>query len=656
MQYRREIDGLRAVAVLPVILFHAGVPAFGGGFVGVDVFFVISGYLITGILLNDLAQQRFSIATFYERRARRILPALFVVMAACLPFAWLWLPPEDLEYFARSLIGTALFGSNINFWLESGYFDAASELKPLLHTWSLAVEEQFYLLFPLLLLALRHRSRRATLLVLSGGTLASFALADWGAHHHPSANYFLLPGRAWELGIGCVLACAQAGSAPSPRGRALREAGALLGLALIAGAVALLDGDTPFPGRHALAPTLGTALLILCARPDTLTGRILGSRVLVGTGLVSYSAYLWHQPLFAFARYQGLEAGDSAAIAACIALTFLLAWLSWRYVEQPFRQRDRFTARAIALLAAAGIAAFIAIGWAILAHKGFEKRIALPAHVVASFNRPARLDACFDKTDIATRVDWHCRLGDASAAPSFLVLGDSHAYSLLDAFDEAARAQGIAGVFAGASGCPPLPGIHSLRDDQAERDCHALNTRAFAWLADSGVQTVFLAARWTYYTDGDYAGEEFSYLGLTADAPRDRHASRAAFARGFGAAIARLEALGVRAVVLTQAPQQRFTARNLFRRAWRKGHLDEARLARLSVARAQHAQLQQFVEGVFATTPGRFELLRTEQAFCDAHTCRAGDATGSFYFDDDHLSTHGARRLLPEISARLPSP
>jgi peptidoglycan/LPS O-acetylase OafA/YrhL len=654
MQYRREIDGLRAVAVLPVILFHAGVPAFGGGFVGVDVFFVISGYLITGILLNDLAQQRFSIATFYERRARRILPALFVVMAACLPFAWLWLPPEDLEYFARSLIGTALFGSNINFWLESGYFDAASELKPLLHTWSLAVEEQFYLLFPLLLLAARGLSRKATMLLLAGGATISLALAEWGARHHPAAAFFLLPTRAWELAIGCLLAFHAAGRQVQPAGP-LPGVAALGGLALIGGAIVAFDHATPFPGLHALAPVLGTALVLFFARPDTLAGRLLGSRVLVGIGLVSYSAYLWHQPLFAFARHQGMETGDTVMLAALVALTLLLAWLSWRYVEQPFRQRDRFNARAIALLALAGIAAFIAIGWAILAHKGFEKRIALPAPVVASFNRPARLDECFDKTDIATRADWHCRLGDASAAPSFLVLGDSHAYSLLDVFDEAARAQGVAGIFAGASGCPPLPGIHSLRDDQAEHDCHALNTRAYGWLADSGVQTVFLAARWTYYTDGDYAGEEFSYLGLTADAPRDLATSRQAFARGFTSSMARLQALGIQAVVVTQVPQQRFAPRNIFRRAWRKGYLDEARLVQLSVPRARHEELQQFVEGVFSATPGNLALLRTEQVFCDTQTCLAGDATGSFYFDDDHLSTHGARRLLPAISARLPS-
>ena len=193
MQYRREIDGLRAIAVLPVILFHAGFETFGGGFVGVDVFFVISGYLITTIILGELEQGKFSIVNFYERRARRILPALFLVMLVCIPFAWLWLLPSDMKDFAQSLVAVSVFASNILFWRESGYFDTAAELKPLLHTWSLAVEEQFYVLFPLLLMLFWKLGKRWILVTLGLAFIASLALAQWAAYAKPAAAFYLLP-------------------------------------------------------------------------------------------------------------------------------------------------------------------------------------------------------------------------------------------------------------------------------------------------------------------------------------------------------------------------------------------------------------------------------------------------------------------------------
>lgn len=206
MQYRPEVDGLRAIAVLPVILFHAGFSAFSGGFVGVDIFFVISGYLITTIIYQEMAQGRFSMWRFYERRARRILPALFAVSLACIPFAWLWMLPNEFKDFSQSLVGVATFTSNILFWRESGYFAGAAELKPLLHTWSLAVEEQFYILYPPLLLALYRFVPKLLFTIISLGALVSLGLAHWASSAHPSANFYLLPTRAWELGLGALAA------------------------------------------------------------------------------------------------------------------------------------------------------------------------------------------------------------------------------------------------------------------------------------------------------------------------------------------------------------------------------------------------------------------------------------------------------------------
>lgn len=296
MDYRREIDGLRALAVLPVILFHAGFETFSGGFVGVDVFFVISGYLITTIILAELEQGKFSIVNFYERRARRILPALFLVMIVCISFAWFWLLPSDMKLFAKSFVAVSLFSSNILFWRESGYFDTAAELKPLLHTWSLAVEEQYYVLFPLFLIVTWRFGKRWVIGTLVVVAVLSLAAAEWGSTAKPAATFFLLPTRAWELLIGTFVAFYLQGTTTWQPSRVLREVFSALGVAMLAYAVFTFSKQTPFPSLYALVPTVGTALIILFATQQTTVGKFIGNKFFVGIGLISYSAYLWHQP------------------------------------------------------------------------------------------------------------------------------------------------------------------------------------------------------------------------------------------------------------------------------------------------------------------------------------------------------------------------
>ena len=292
MKYRREIDGLRALAVVPVILFHAGFETFSGGFVGVDVFFVISGYLITTIILAELEQGKFSIVNFYERRARRILPALFFVMLVCIPFAWFWLLPSDMKEFSKSLVAVSFFASNILFWRESGYFSTAAELKPLLHTWSLAVEEQFYVLFPLFLMLFWKLGKRWILVILGLVFVASLALAQWGSYTKPAAAFYLLPTRGWELLIGVFAAFYLSQANRKEFGKGLSELGGWLGVALILFPVFAYSKTTPFPGFFALAPTIGTVLIILFATQQTSAGKFVGNKAFVAIGLISFSAYL----------------------------------------------------------------------------------------------------------------------------------------------------------------------------------------------------------------------------------------------------------------------------------------------------------------------------------------------------------------------------
>ena len=367
MRYRPEIDGLRAIAVAAVILFHAGFALFSGGFVGVDVFFVISGFLITSIIVEELKTGRFSVLRFYERRARRILPALFTVMAACVPFAYRLLSPDDLKDFAQSLAAICLFASNVLFWGESGYFDTQAELKPLLHTWSLAVEEQFYVVFPLLLLAAWRLGRGVLLSLIGAIAVASLFLSVDEVRNFPSAAFYLLPSRAWQLLVGALASfAADRWSTVDGKGASGPIAGEVVGwggMAMIILALFLFDERTPFPGLNAALPTIGTALVLLCASDRTSVGRMLGWRPLVGLGLISYSAYLWHQPLFAFTKHALLaDLPADLAIVLCAA-TIVLACLSWRFVEQPFRDRSLISRGAVFALSAVGMAAFVGLGF-----------------------------------------------------------------------------------------------------------------------------------------------------------------------------------------------------------------------------------------------------------------------------------------------------
>ena len=375
MKYRAEIDGLRALAVLPVILFHAGFEWFSGGFVGVDVFFVISGYLITTIIISEMAEGKFSIVNFYERRARRILPALFFVMAACLPFAWLWLTPNDLKDFGQSLVAVSTFSSNILFWLESGYFDTAAELKPLLHTWSLAVEEQYYILFPIFLMLTWQLGIKWVLILLSVVFAISFGVAAWATQYavHPkiiSGAFFLLPTRGWELLIG-VFAAFYLKYSTHLKSHTVNQVLSLLGFGMIVYSILAFDETTPFPSLYALIPTIGTCLLILCSVPKTLVYKLLSLKIFVGIGLISYSAYLWHQPLFAFARHKYVgDISEVFLIALCL-VSLAMAWLSWRWIEKPFRDKNQTDRKFIFTFAITGMLFFSLVGIYINQKDGF---------------------------------------------------------------------------------------------------------------------------------------------------------------------------------------------------------------------------------------------------------------------------------------------
>ena len=362
MQYRQEIDGLRALAVLSVILFHADFSFFSGGFIGVDIFFVISGYLITTLIIDELESDNFSLIQFYERRARRILPALFFVMMLCIPFAWALLPPYELKSFSKSLIATSLFASNFFFWKDGGYFETTSELKPLLHTWSLAVEEQYYLFFPpflILFWKFRKHWLISTILIVS---VLSLVAAQILSTYKPVFNFFLLPTRIWELAIGTIIGIQLNHKHRISYPTTYRQLLSIVGFIAILVSAISFSKETPYPSLYTLVPTAGAALILVFADRNTFIGSFLAFRPLVFIGLMSYSLYLWHQPILAFAKYYLIVLGFDLTALALVGI-FFISYSTWKYVETPFRKSQLFSRNIIFNLSFFASIFFIVFGY-----------------------------------------------------------------------------------------------------------------------------------------------------------------------------------------------------------------------------------------------------------------------------------------------------
>lgn len=644
--YRPEIDGLRALAILPVVLFHYRVPGFAGGFVGVDVFFVISGYLITSLIQSEMARGTFSLAHFYERRVRRIFPGLFAMLAVVTAAAYVFFFPVDLVRYARSLFATALFGANFEFWREAGYFDAFADQKPLLHLWSIAVEEQFYLLFPAILILLRTRTPRLRIAAVSAIFLASFALSAWGIGAAPVATFLLLPARAWELMLGALLAL---GSIPAIRSRVVSNALAALGLVLIGASVFVFTPQSPFPGPAALLPCAGAALVIQTADPKrTLVGRALSLRPLVFVGVISYSLYLWHWPVFVFATYIHFREPTGMANAALIALSFVLAVLSWHFVEQPFRKaRQRLTRRS--LFPGAAFAAGLTAASAAFATstEGLPERLAprLQRIIAEQDDHEPRIERCFGMTAVDVRAHRLCTIGAMGIAPSFLLWGDSHADAILPAVSRAAARAHRAGLFAGGESCPPLLGVTTPAPD-----CRAFNDAVMTVARQASIREIVLESRWAKYAEGTpYGDEPKGRIVLTDDActagaiAPDNHA---VFLRGLSRTLGQLRALGKRVVIVAAVPEIGWPVPAvLARRALAR----DTDIAHVEPPLAAYLARQKFVLATFdrLKRDGAAHVLYPHRILCASGSCEVALNGVPLYRDEHHLSVFGALQLIP---------
>ena len=664
IKYRSEIDGLRAIAVTPVILFHAGFGSFGGGFVGVDIFFVISGFLITSIMLGEMERGTFSIARFYERRARRILPALFVVMACCIPFAWMWMIPDQLRDFGRSVVSVVFFVSNFLFWREEGsYFAAASELKPLLHTWSLAVEEQYYLFAPLTLMALWRFGRRFLLVTTLVTALVSLGLTEWGWRHDPSANFYLTPFRIWELLAGSICAFLMFGRPATPNNTL-----SALGLALIVFAIATFNASTPFPSLYTLVPVAGAALIIAFAHRGTYVARLLSLPPLVGIGLISYSAYLWHQPLFAFARLRSMAAPADWLMLVLAGASLVLAYLTWRFVEQPFRHgKSALPLTRRQVFATSGLAGcvFAALGlYASMSH-GAPWRLPQPA----PGTRDAALLASLEHHTLGLDCWIEGRTADISnrnlLCPIFtppepkrriLVIGDSHSIALLHAFRAVGERDAV--YWMGAGSCPPLLGVSVKGSAFPIGICEQVAQREFDTAVKDRFDIVVMAARWSIYAKPPPSRVVLYPAGSAGPDPA---ASPAVFARSLARTVESYVAKGIKVLLVDQIPEQPAHPDKVLQQAIllgfggdiSGGHLADIIRDTSAMIEADDAQRATFGPVLNALAGDKVGVFSFAETFRDGDRLLWGDKDGSFYVDFNHISPHGNRMIEAEMAEAI---
>ena len=615
MKYRPDIDGLRACAVLPVVLFHMGVPAITGGFVGVDVFFVISGYVISRQLLEAIDSGTFSLLNFYERRVRRIFPALLFIVALTTVFAWLLLLPPQMLDFSDSLLASAFFSSNFFFWKQSGYFDIASAFRPLLHLWSLAVEEQFYILMPVAIsvsYALGSRWR----FIFWAGFLASLVLSVALTNTAPSANFFLLPSRAWELLLGALLVL----TPPPAPNRTIAEICGAIGVLLLLYSIFYFDENTPFPGAHALYPCVAAALLIYSGSSHSpFFNRLISIKPLVFFGLISFSLYLVHWPLIVLSRYYLLRNPQGYEVVLLIAGSVALAFLSYRFVELPFRRREfarsrrtLFAQGAIAMAVAAMIGLAGASSGFAWRFPDFEERAATPQA------EQWRSGVCFLGTQQAPE-QWNldaCTLTRGNSG-DMVLWGDSFAAHYVPGLLAHEKAIPYNIIEYTSAGCPPVIQYHSY----SLPHCQQFNKGAIEMIEKIRPKIVILSARWDLLLAHGF----FNDLQETID---------------------RIRSTGARVVVIGRSPEFGMDVRSL---SYRLRHDQRASSS------WQISNTDPTVNEYLRTTTRGATLLDPIAALCRGNICPYEKGGQLLYLDYGHYSDEGSELAVKALQLGMAS-
>jgi peptidoglycan/LPS O-acetylase OafA/YrhL len=613
-----------------VIFFHAKVPGFAGGYVGVDVFFVISGYLITQFLLFDSTRgARAMLGNFYARRARRILPALLVTCAGVALIGWLSLMPDELVMLGKHLAAAPVFLSNLAAWSEGGgYFERSYLSAPLRHLWSIAVEEQFYLGYPLLLLVIARFMPRRQTLVIAALALLSLLLCVWASHHRAAVNYYALPTRAWELLLGGLLSL----TAVAPRSRLVREIAATTGVAVLVATVWLYDPERiSYPGPYALLPCAATAALLAAGTGGgSVPNRLLAWPPLVFIGLISYSLYLWHLPLLGFAAYYSIDSLTAIERAAVIACIFVLGALSYGVIERPVRERALLkTPRALLLGASAASALVLAAGLLLWNSDGFPQRLSAQERALLGTPNIRDLVRCTTLSLEQIRTARVCRFDPPAAAGATVLLwGDSHALAVLPAFKDLSARRHMTLYFVVKSSCwPILASLDRTREAHAQAACTAFNSAVVDLVGVIKPALVILSGRWADQNFAAAPGLEVPDGELAFTAAM-RQTVRA-LADGGGGAVC----------VVLDVPELKYPASHALLIAQRRGIPDDF----LAVSRADALAPVKQMEGEVRALAqaGVLRFVDPKAALCPGPTCLYKAAGRSLYFDEHHLSSAG---------------
>jgi peptidoglycan/LPS O-acetylase OafA/YrhL len=672
-QYRPDLDGLRAFAVLGVLIFHLNPELMPGGFLAVDAFFVLSGFLMGSVVDQELKSGRFSLRRFFERRVRRLLPALIVVLLACVCAGYLTLTPQAYGDLGGSIMSASLSSSHLYFWLTSGYFDQAAELKPLLHTWSLGVEEHFYLIFPFFMRSLAPLALARKIQITACLTLCSLIACVLCTRSDPNLAFYFTLTRVWELGIGTLSVfllqtegAARALSRTSKGAATLIWTAALCALSLI---YLLYPKTLTFPSYYPLIPCLIVLCMILFGE------RALEGRASLWThpaslylGKISYSVYLWHWPLISFSVYVLMRSLNNTERVALFALSLLLGALSFHVVERPLQRTQRFGS-VLGAMGACGV-----IGWALHASEGLQARfrpeVKAVFEVQAEHVRLRR--PCHSASVDEVRGGALCPLGagvdlkgaaltpEPAAEPEVLLWGDSHADSARFGLHEALRRRGLRGVVFSKSACPALLGVWSRGDARSTR-CQEYQRALLDYVeAHPKIKRVILVGRWALYSLGSRLGHEpGKTLYLLDDEARALPLSTAHNAavmrRGLSRVIERLHALHKEVYLLSPTPELPIDAPQHLGMTLQYSHLFEREPYTLSVEEVRHRQRE--VRASFEALKGAhpaLHLIDTEGALCPEGRCPIASPEGApYYYDQHHLSALGSERLTPVFEELL---
>lgn len=629
-KYRRDIDGLRAFAIVSVVLFHAGIDIFSGGFVGVDIFFVISGYLISGIIIDEINGRTFIISDFVARRVRRILPAQFVMMLSVAIAGYFISLPIDLIETGKTYFFQSFLLGNYNLYKTDDYFGGESALRPLLHVWSLAVEEQFYVLFPPFLLVLWRLGfcRLAYPLILT--CLLSFAFSQWILHTDNAASFYLLPSRAWELLVGAVARMAL--------GHACRgwvaEVLAGLGIALILFAVFFYSAATPFPGLAAIVPVFGCALVLYAnGGSPSMIGRLLSVRPLVDMGLISYSLYLWHWPVLAYTRVTTNPVLGWPLSLAPIAASVVLAIISYHFIEKPLRHGALLAPVSRALWSGgAMVIGSAAIAAAVLLSDGLENRFS--PQVVAidrahADKNPRRAECNHPSLSAIASLNVCKTAPGLDSEPAFLIWGDSHADAVSPLFYKISAETGIQGMAITYSGCPPLVGVSRLNK---RGDCQAHNNAVMAAVRKKRFANVILIGAWHAW----FQNPEKRF-GISQDAME----------AALRTTVEELRATGAKVFILRTVPMQW----PHYLKSLIAASNDQRSLEQVGLSMGEYLEGRRRYERVFETDgiTATAQIIDPLQAFCGGGVCSAFWQGQTLYYNSSHLSVAGSMRLEPQV-------